>query len=677
MPKTVEKIDEEIVRVALAGNPNTGKSTMFNALTGSHQHVGNWPGVTVEKKVGRFFYKNKEFEVIDLPGTYGLTASSLDERVARDFLIRDKPDVTVIVMDSTNLERNLYLAISVLELGGKIVLDLNMNDIAEHEGIKIDTEKMGKVLGCPVVKTDVFHKNGLEDLKEAILKAAASPKKSEFFVDYSEDVENEISKLEREFDSENIYPKRFLIIRLLEGDPEIVKYLEKTGRKSITEEAMHSASKLEKDFGYDMETWMIERRYDFIRGLLKESVRVSKGKKKGLTVSDKIDMVLTNRFLGIPIFLVVMWATFEATFTIGGWLADYIDMFFGWLSGVTTVGMGTIQAPAWLTSFLTNGLIGGVGTVLAFLPNIMILFLAIAILEDSGYMARAAFVMDKLMHAIGLHGKSFIPMIIGFGCNVPAIMSTRTLSSEKDRILTILINPFMSCSARLVIYILFTSIFFKSNQGTIVFSLYLLGIIVAILSAKILKPIFFKHETAPLIMELPPYRLPTARITLIHMWERSSAFLKKAGTVIVAGVVLVWFLSSFPTSAQYASQQTLIGHLGMFLAPIFKPAGFGFWQAGVALFFGVIAKETVVGTMGTLFGGSGNLMSTLPHYFTQLSAYSFMIMSLLYIPCIATIGAIYKETNWKWATFSVIYSLTIGWTFAVAFYQIGSLIMNM
>ncbi len=451
--------------------------------------------------------------------------------------------------------------------------------------------------------------------------------------------------------------------------------MKQTGRNSIVEEAIHATSKLEKDFGYDMETWMIERRYDFIRGLLKESLKASKIKEEELTISDKIDKVLTNRFLGIPIFLIVMWATFEATFTIGGWFADYIDMFFGWLSTVTATGMGAIQAPAWLTSLLTDGLIGGVGTVLIFLPNIMILFLAIAILEDSGYMARAAFVMDKLMHAIGLHGKSFIPMIIGFGCNVPAIMSTRTLSSEKDRILTILINPFISCSARLPIYILFTSIFFKNNQGTIVFSLYLLGIVVAILSAKIFKPIFFKHETAPLIMELPPYRVPTVKTTLIHMWERSSAFLKKAGTVIVAGVVLVWFLSSFPTSAEYASQQTLIGHLGTFLAPIFKPAGFGFWQAGVALFFGVIAKETVVGTMGTLFGGSSNLMSTLPHYFTPLSAYSFMIMSLLYIPCIASIGAIYKETNWKWATFSVVYSLGVGWTFAVLFYQIGSLLL--
>ncbi len=637
MKEAIEKT--KIVHIALAGNPNTGKSTIFNALTGAHQHVGNWPGVTVEKKVGDFHYKNKEFEITDLPGTYGLTAYSIDERIARDFLIESKPDVTVIVMDSTNLERNLYLAISVLELGRKIVLDLNMNDIAEHKGIKIDTEKIGKILNCPVVKTDAFHKIGLEELKAAILKAttfSSSQKELEFFVDYSEDVEIEISKIEKMLKSESIYPKRFLATRLLEGDPEIVHYLRQTSREFVVEEAMHVGRHLEKNFGYDMETWMIERRYNFIRGLLKESVKREKRSIK-LNTSDKIDRVLTNKFLGIPIFLAVMWATFEITFSVGGWFANYIDAFFGWFAEVVTAGMDVIQAPMWLISFLTNGLIAGVGTVLVFLPNIMILFLAIAILEDSGYMARAAFVMDKLMHAIGLHGKSFIPMIIGFGCNVPAIMSTRTLSSEKDRILTILINPFMSCSARLPIYILFTSIFFKSNQGTIVFSLYFLGIAVAILSAKILKPIFFKHETAPLIMELPPYRLPTVKTSLIHTWERASAFLKKAGTVIVAGVVLVWFLASFPISTEYASQQTLIGHLGMFLAPIFKPAGFGFWQAAVALFFGVIAKETVVGTMGTLFGGESKLATILPQYFAPLSAYSFMIMSLLYIPCIARV----------------------------------------
>jgi ferrous iron transport protein B len=673
MNEIIENVKYKVLHIALAGNPNTGKSTIFNALTGAHQHVGNWPGVTVEKKTGKFTYRELEIEITDLPGTYGLSAYSIDERIARDYLINNKPDVTVVVIDSTNLERNLYLAILILELGGKIVLDLNMSDMAESNNITIDTEKMGKIFCCKVVKTDAFHGKGLEELKKAIVETANSDEKPKFFIDYSEDIEKEISKVEKMLKDKTLYPTRFLATRLLEGDQEIANFLKKNGQGKVADEAMHISMHIEKKFGYDMETLMIERRYGFIEGALKETIRKNNTLKERLTLSDKIDKVVTNRFLGIPIFLIAMWATFEATFTIGGWFADYIDTFFGWLSNITAAGMGAIQAPAWLSSFLTDGLIGGVGTVLIFLPNIMILFLIIAILEDSGYMARAAFVMDKFMHKMGLHGKSFIPMIIGFGCNVPAIMSARTLSSEKDRILTILINPFMSCSARLPIYILFTSIFFKHNQGTIVFSLYFLGIAVAIISAKILKPIFFKHETAPLIMELPPYRVPTIKVSLIHMWERSSSFLKKAGTIIVSGVILVWFLSSFPNSVEYASQQTLIGRFGTFFAPIFKPAGFGFWQAAVSLFFGVIAKETVVGTMGTLFGG--NMATTLPHFFTPLSAYSFMIMSLLYIPCIATIGAIYKETNWKWALFSVVYSLLVGWTFAVAFYQIGRLFL--
>lgn len=673
MDKIVENVKDSVLHIALGGNPNTGKSTIFNALTGSHQHVGNWPGVTVEKKTGKFTYRGLEIEITDLPGTYGLSAYSIDERIARDYLINNKPDVTVVVIDSTNLERNLYLAILILELGGKIVLDLNMSDMAESNNITIDTEKMGKIFRCKVVKTDAFHGKGLEELKKAIIETANSDEKPEFFVDYSEDVEKEILKVEKMLKDKTLYPTRFLATRLLEGDQEIANFLKENGQDKIVDEAMHISMHIEKKFGYDMETLMIERRYGFIEGVIKETIKKNDTLKERLTLSDKIDRVVTNRFLGIPIFLIAMWVAFQATFTIGGWFADYIDTFFGWLSDITAAGMGAIQAPTWLSSFLTDGLIGGVGTVLIFLPNIMILFLIIAILEDSGYMARAAFVMDKFMHKMNLHGKSFIPMIIGFGCNVPAIMSTRTLSSEKDRILTILINPFISCSARLPIYILFTSIFFKHNQGTIVFSLYFLGIAVAIISAKILKPIFFKHETAPLIMELPPYRIPTVKVSLIHMWERSSSFLKKAGTVILLGVVAIWFLSSFPNSVEYASQQTLIGRFGTFLAPIFKPAGFGFWQAAVSLFFGVIAKETVVGTMGTLFGG--NMATTLPHFFTPLSAYSFMIMSLLYIPCIATIGAIYKETNWKWALFSVAYSLLVGWTFAVAFYQIGRLFL--
>ncbi len=661
--------------IALGGNPNAGKSTIFNALTGGHQHVGNWPGVTVEKREGRFRYKDYEVKVVDLPGTYSLTAYSLDEKVARDFLVKGKPDVTVAVTDSTNLERNLYLTVVLLELGANVILDLNMTDILENKKIAVDIEKMSKILKSPVVRTSANKKIGIEQLKEAIIQNSKR-KVEPYRIDYGEDIEREIEKIERELENvETDYPKRFVATRLLEGDTEIMDIVKKLGGESAIEISKEAHLKLEKKFGYDTETMMIERRYAFIEGIVKECVHrqhIPHTLRERFSTSDKIDRIVTNKFLGIPIFLVIMWLTFQLTFTIGGWLADYIDMFFGWLAEVSTIWLASIGAPQWLDSLIGNGIISGVGTVLVFLPNIMLLFFAIAILEDSGYMARAAFVMDRLMHAMGLHGKSFIPMLIGFGCNVPAIMATRTLSSRKDRLLTILVNPFMSCSARLPIYILFTSIFFTRHQGSIVFSLYLLGIIVAVVSARVFKSLFFKHEVAPLVMELPPYRMPTIKGILIHMWERSSAFLKKAGTIIVAGVIVIWFLASFPTSAEYASQQTLIGHLGQFLAPLFKPAGFGFWQAGVALFFGIIAKETVVGTMGALFGGEEKLAVVLPHFFTPLSAYAFMVMSLLYIPCIASIGAIYRETNWKWTTFAVAYSLLIGWTFAVMFYQIGS-----
>jgi len=368
-----------------------------------------------------------------------------------------------------------------------------------------------------------------------------------------------------------------------------------------------------------------------------------------------------------------MWATFELTFKVGGIFADYIDQFMGWLGGIVSA-----HVPGLLGSFLVDGLIGGVGTVLTFLPNIAIMFLLLAFLEDSGYMTRAAFVMDRAMHAIGLPGRSFIPMVIGFGCNVPAIMSTRTISAERDRLLTILINPFISCSARLPIYVLFASVFFKTNQGLVVFSLYALGILVAVLSAKLFKSTIpsLRGPVSPLVMELPPYRWPTVKSISIHMWERTSSFIKKAGTIITAGVVLIWLLSTFPTSYEYASEGTYISYLGKFFAPLLRPAGFGFWQAAVALFFGIIAKETVVGTLGTLFGGEEKLAEVLPQFFTPLSSYAFMVMSLLYIPCIASIGVIYRETNsFKWTTFSVIYSILVGWLLSVCVYQIGLLFM--
>ncbi len=661
------------IRVALAGNPNSGKSTLFNALTGGHAHVGNWPGVTVEKKEGRMLYKDYEFIITDLPGTYSLTSYSIDERIARDFIVRGNPDVVVTVTDATNIERNLYLTISLLELGANVVVDLNMSDIIQRKNIKIDTKKMEEILGVPVVLTSAVKAEGLTELKEAVVKAKNNKLKL-LKVDYGEDIEKVISKIEQELEGVDIsYPKRFFAVKLLEGDGEFIKMLKEKGRNDVVEFATKEASRLESKFGYDLETEIIEKRYGFIENITLKCVSRRFTTEEKLSASDKIDRVVTNKWIGIPLFAFVMWVTFQLTFTVGSIFADYIDQFMVWLGGIVTT-----YIPGWLGSLLGDGIIGGVGTVVVFLPNIAILFLLLAFLEDSGYMSRAAFIMDRAMHAIGLPGRSFIPMVIGFGCNVPAIMSARTISSERDRLLTILINPFISCTARLPVYVLFTSIFFKTHQGLVVFSLYALGVLVAVFSAKIFKSTIpkLKGPVSPLVMELPPYRWPTVKGISIHMWERSEMFLKKAGTIIIAGVILIWFLASFPSSIEYAGEGTYIWYLGKFFAPLFKPAGFGFWQAAVALFFGIIAKETVVGTMGVLFGGEDKLALVLPQFFTPLSSYSFMVMSLLYIPCIASIGVIYRETNsWKWTTFSVVYSILMGWLFAVGFYQFGRLLI--
>jgi len=668
--KKTEVLETKILRVALIGNPNSGKSTIFNILTGANARVGNWPGVTVEKKEGRFKYKDFDVIVTDLPGTYSLTSYSIDERIARDFIINETPDVVVCIVDSTNLVRNMYLLILLRELGANVVLDLNMSDMIEGK-FKIDVKKMEELLGVPVVMTSGIKETGIDDLKEAIIKAKNN-KVIPLEINYGEDIEDLISDIERQIEKLSFYNKRFIALGLLQGDPQIIQDLQNKGFKEAVEFANLKVSQLEEKFGFDIESEIIEERYGFIESVLKQSVKRLISIEEKLTISDKIDRVVTNRFLGIPIFALFMWLTFEITFKIGGFFSDYIDQFFGWL-GEAVKGIGLSQI---LTSFLTDGIINGVGSVLVFLPNILLLFLFLSFLEDVGYMARAAFVMDKIMHYIGLPGRSFISMILGFGCNVPAIMSTRTISEEKDRILTILINPFMSCTARLPVYSMFAGIFFSKNQGLIVFSLYFLGIIVAIISAKVFRIIIpsLKGKVSPLVMELPPYRLPTLKGVLIHSWEKSNQFLKKAGTIIFIGVVVVWVLSSFPKSYEYASEGTFIGRLGQILSPIFKPAGFGFWQAGVTLIFGIIAKEIVVGTFGTLFGGEENISKVIPTLFTPLSAYSFMVMSLLYIPCIASIGAIYKETNSiKWTVFSVVYSIGVGYLMAVLFYQVGLL----
>lgn len=668
----------EIKKVALAGNPNSGKSTIFNALTGGHAHVGNWPGVTVERKDGEFEYKGKTFIVTDLPGTYSLTSYSIDERIARDFIVKERPDVVVSIIDSTNIKRNLYHTISLIELGAKVIIDLNMADILEQKKIKIDTKKMEELLGVPVVLTSGTKGFGLDELKNKIADYE-DYKRMPFKVEYGDDIEKSINNIEMMINGiKTKYSKRFLSIKLLEGDTEIIEELKDAGYEEAVDFALRETAKLEKKFSIDVETEIVEKRYGIIESIVHQCVSKKKTIEEKLSKSDRIDRVITNKWLGIPIFAFMMWLTFQLTFKAGGFIADYIDLFFGWVSSLSSNWLSMLGAPQWVSSLVSDGIIGGIGSVIVFLPNIMILFLILSFLEDVGYMARAAFIMDRIMHAIGLPGKAFIPMLLGFGCNVPAIMSARTISSERDRLLTILINPFMSCSARLPVYLLFTGIFFKRNQGLVIFSLYVFGILVAVLSARLFKSTIpkLKGPVSPLVMELPPYRLPSIKGVLIHMWERSSQFLKKAGTIIFAGVIIVWLLASFPLGVEYASSKSFIGQLGLFLAPLFKPAGFPFWQASVALLFGIIAKEIVVGTFGTLFGGSEKLAIALPKYFTQLSALSFMVMSLLYIPCIASIGVIYRETNsLKWTIFSVVYSILIGWVSAVIIYQIAIIIV--
>jgi len=660
------------IRVALAGNPNSGKSTIFNKLTGSNQHIGNWPGVTVEKKEGHFDFQNTRIIITDLPGTYSLTPYSLDEKIARDFIVNEKPDLVIAVIDSSDLEKNLYLAIELLELDINLIIDLNMTDITQKLGVQIDTDLLSKVMNCPVIQTVANKGKGLDDLKSTILNYT-SDKIRKFNIDYGHDIENSSNYIiEKLDDLPSKYPARYFSIKLIEGDEEILEEIENPEKQKLIKEEINQ---LEKHLGFDPETAIIEQRHGFIEGLIKESISKKISIHERHSISDKIDLVLTNRYIGLPIFFVIIWLIFHFIFTIGNPIANYIEIGINFFNNSAYKILISFGIPKWISSLLTNGIISGVGAVLTYLPNILLLFFAISFLEDTGYMARAAFIVDRIMHIFGLHGKSFIPMILGFGCNIPAVLATRTLESKKDRILTILIIPLMSCSARLPVYILFTGIFFKENQGLIVFSLYFLGIIISIFVARFFKNIFFRYEAPPLIMELPPYRLPQIQRSIVHMWERGKVFIKKAGTVIVSGVIIIWILANLPFGVEYASKQSLIGQIGSFISPVFEPAGFGQWQISVSLIMGIVAKEIIVGTLGTLYGAVQiPLKEALLSVFTPLSAYAFLVMSLLYIPCIGTIAAIKKEAGWKWAFLATSYTIILGWLVAVIIYQIGSIL---
>lgn len=663
------------IKIALAGNPNTGKSCLFNNLTGMKQHVGNWPGKTVEKKEGRFSYKSKKINIIDLPGTYSLTAYSMEELVARDFIVDEAPDVVVNIVDAVNLERNLYLTTQLIELGANVILAVNMNKLAQRREIFIDEKRLSKLLGIPVVKIEAVDETGKKDLIQEIIKVSENKVKILNKITYGKEIEEHLDELEgivkEKITIEKHLTPRWIALKILENDKQVVEQVLKlTNGKKVLSKAKEIQKHLSGVFGEDIDTAVADARYGFISGLVKDSLK--KPKIDRLSMSDKIDKVVTNKFLGIPIFLFAMWLLFQLTFTISAPFMNWIDAGIGWLGGT----IGSLITTEWLSSLIADGIIGGVGAVLVFVPPIFILFLAIALLEDSGYLARAAFIMDKLMHKLGLHGKSFIPMLLGFGCNVPAVMATRTLESKKDRLLTMLINPFMSCGARLPVYILFAGAFFSAHQGLVVFSLYMLGIIVAIIMGLIFKHTMFKGLSAPFVMELPPYRLPTIKGALIHMWERGSLFLKKAGTIIFGAVIIIWLLSSLPIGVEYASEQSVIGMIGKGIAPIFKPLGFGTWQAATSLIFGFVAKEVVVGTFGTLYGVTeAALGNAIQGTFTPLSAYAFMVFVLLYVPCMAVVAVIKRETNsWKWPLFTAAYTTVVAWIVAFIVYQGGLLI---
>ncbi len=620
--------------VALAGNPNSGKTTLFNALTGARQYVGNWPGVTVEKKEGKLKYKGLDIKLVDLPGTYSLNAYSIEEIIAKDFIVKDNPDVVINIVDGTNLERNLYLTVQLLELGVPVIVALNMMDEVEKKGYRIDVEKLSGLLGIPVIPITATKKTGIS----ALIEKAVS---------YSKDD--------------------------LKGISAFDKYYKNIGDEIQKQSDGQASDKL------------IEARYDFIGEVLSQCF--VKTKKEELTVSDRIDKVLTNRVLGIPLFLGFMYIMFQFTFAwIGQPIADWLDGFFGdilipWVEGI----LESIAAADWLKSLVLDGIIGGVGGVVVFVPLIFALFLFMAILEDSGYMARVAFIMDRAMRKIGLSGKAFIPMIIGFGCTVPAIMGTRTLENDKDRKMTILISPFMSCGARLPVYALFAAVFFPGRETNVVFSLYVLGIIVAIIMGLIFKKTLFKGESTPFIMELPPYRIPTLKSVVLRMWDRGKQYLVKAGTIIFAMSVVVWSLSSYSFSGPAEIADSLLAGLGRIIAPLFRANGFGNWQASVALLTGLVAKEVVVATMGVIYGigelaekaasAAAQMGGTLSQFFSALSAYAFMVFVLLYTPCLAVVGVMKREFNsWKWTLFAVFYQLGVAWIVSMIIYQGGKLL---
>ncbi len=701
--------------VALAGNPNAGKTTIFNNLTGTKQHVGNYPGVTVERKEGSCPYGDTEMKIVDLPGTYSLTAYSEDEVVARNFIIDEHPDVVVDVIDASNLERNLYLTVQLMELGVPLVLTFNMSDTARIRGFEFDLEKLSSFFRAPIVETVGNKGKGFDQLLSAVNAVAASPPSRNFgekIIDYGKELEEELSIIQEMIEADQAlvqkFDPRWLAVKLLENDKEVWG---KVRSLPLEELVAKSTAHIRDILGELPETAIAGARYGYISGACQEAVRSTVEARH--TMSDKIDAVVTNRVLGIPIFLGLMYSVFQLTFTIGDPFMGWIETFFGWLGGMVQ-GWWPEGSDSFLQSLLLDGIIGGVGGVVIFLPNILFLFLAIAILEDSGYMARIAFIMDRIMHKIGLHGKSFIPMLIGFGCSIPAIMATRTIEQRRDRLVTMMVTPLMSCGAKLPIYALIIPAFFpQAWYGRMLWIIYVIGIILAILSAKLLRSTLLKGEAIPFVMELPPYRLPTIKGVLLHTWERGRLYLKKAGTIILGVSILLWAMTTFPglpdtlssryvqerqavemanlldeekalqlenidnQESQAALRHSVAGRIGTAMEPLLKPMGFD-WRIGTALIGAFAAKEVFVAQMGIVYSvgeadeESETLRDKLKKNYTPLVGFCIMLFCLISAPCMATIAVTKRESNsWGWALAQLGGLTTLAWVVTVLTFQIG------
>lgn len=665
---------------ALAGNQNSGKTTLFNKLTGSNQHVGNFPGVTIEKKEG-LIKRQKDATVVDLPGIYSLSPYTMEEVVTRDFLLKENPDLIINIVDATNIERNLYLTLQLMELSIPMVIALNMMDEVRASGNSVDVVKLSNYLGIPVVPISAAKNEGISELMDVIMKSAIEKKKPlklDFCTGEVHKAIHSVSHLIEDQALSSGYPIRFAATKLVEGDEPTIKAL------NISDSQMHIINHvvedMEKSLETDREAALADMRYNYIGKLCSDSV-VKHQETNEQIRSEKIDRVLTHRYFGIPIFFGIMFFIFWLTFSvIGAPLQELLETGIG----VVTDGFAKILTDAgvsdWLYSLIIDGIFAGVGSVLSFLPIIVILFLFLSLLEDSGYMARVAFVMDKMLRKIGLSGRSFVPMLIGFGCSVPAIMATRTLSSERDRKMTIVLTPFMSCSAKLPIYGMITAAFFPNNAAIVMISLYILGILVAILSGLFLKGTVFKGNPVPFVMEMPAYRIPSSKSVLIHMLEKAKDFVRKAFTVIFIASLMIWFLQSFDWSFNMVDDSTnsILAYIGSRIAFIFKPLGFSDWRISTALITGLTAKEAVVSTLSVLTGVSSDvqLSMILNTMLTPLSSFAFLAFTLLYMPCIAAFAATKRELgSMKYAILTALYQTITAYVVALVIYQIGKLLL--